>query len=205
MHTRKSVEGLNIELAGLELEDKVADQVFARTPPDGHRPPVPGQYTPKSDVKNADTQTVNSWMDVLGSLSPNNTRDKRSSSISSISPGFAISPAPTDNNTLSPNHDSSNNTSPTKPVSSLNLEPQTEDVSHVPKYASSPKPNNSFMFARGPPDGAEKVPLSLDEIESDAKEENRNSCPDKSKMNFQCSTNSAFSEILIQRCAKKVS
>ncbi|XP_066924501.1 protein FAM117B-like isoform X1 [Clytia hemisphaerica] len=205
MHTRKSVEGLNIELAGLELEDKVADQVFARTPPDGHRPPVPGQYTPKSDVKNVDTQTVNSWMDVLGSLSPNNTRDKRSSSISSISPGFAISPAPTDNNTLSPNHDSSNNTSPTKPVSSLNLEPQTEDVSHAPKYASSPKPNNSFMFARGPPDGAEKVPLSLDEIESDAKEENRNSCPDKSKMNFQCSTNSAFSEILIQRCAKKVS
>ena len=123
-------------------------QVFARTPPDGHRPPVPGQYTPKSDVKNADTQTVNSWMDVLGSLSPNNTRDKRSSSISSISPGFAISPAPADNNTLSPNQDSSNNTSPTKAVSSLNTEPHSEDASHIPKYASSPKPNNSFSSIR---------------------------------------------------------
>jgi len=139
--------------------------VFARTPPDGHRPPVPGQYTPKSGVKSVDTQTVNSWIDTFGSLSPNNARDKRSSSISSISPGFAISPAP-------------ENKSPTKvvvtpcqsreresPMRERESPAEETNQSGVPKYASSPKPNNSFWFARGPPDGAEKVPLSLEEIE----------------------------------------
>ena len=113
-------------------------------------------------------------MDVLGSLSPNNTmhnRDKRSSSISSISPGFVISPAP-DGNTTSPALSDQQNTttSPTKVCvngSSGGGENQTENATtshHVPKFASSPKPNNSFMFARGPPDGAEKVPLNVEEI-----------------------------------------
>ena len=32
-----------------------------------------------------------------------------------------------------------------------------------PKYASSPKPNNSYLFAREPPDGAEKVPLHIED------------------------------------------
>ena len=31
------------------------------------------------------------------------------------------------------------------------------------KYASSPKPNNSYLFGREPPDGAEKIPLHVDE------------------------------------------
>lgn len=163
-------------------------KVFARTPPDGHRPPVPGQQqdTPtKSIVKNADTQTINSWMDVLGSLSPNNnimnnSRDKRSSSISSISPGFAISPAP-DGNTTSPDQHQNTTpdittatTSPTKLYTPGGLHSGTavgenqsdeqQTATHVPKFASSPKPNNSFMFARGPPDGAEKVSLNIEEI-----------------------------------------
>lgn len=32
------------------------------------------------------------------------------------------------------------------------------------KYASSPKPNNSYLFAREPPDGAEKVTLHFDDF-----------------------------------------
>jgi hypothetical protein len=35
----------------------------------------------------------------------------------------------------------------------------------IPKYASSPKPNNSYLFAREPPDGAEKVPLHVEDID----------------------------------------
>lgn len=163
----------------------ISFQVFARTPPDGHRPPVPGQQqeTPtKSVVKNADTQTINSWMDALGSLSPNNnnignSRDKRSSSISSISPGFAISPAPEGSTTSPDQHntapDITTTTSPTKLYApgglnagtvSENHSDEHQTTTHVPKFASSPKPNNSFMFARGPPDGAEKVPLNIEEI-----------------------------------------
>ena len=34
-----------------------------------------------------------------------------------------------------------------------------------PKYASSPKPNNSYLFAREPPDGAEKVPLHVEDAD----------------------------------------
>ena len=37
------------------------------------------------------------------------------------------------------------------------------DVPSGLKYASSPKPNNSYMFGREPQDGAEKVPLHVDE------------------------------------------
>lgn len=185
LHTRRSVEGLNIELEGLDLESR-EDQVFARTPPDGHRPPIPGQTTPKSGVKNADTQTSKSWLDTFGSLSPNTyNKDRRSSSITSISPGFAISPAP-------------GSKSPVKslqPQSQQSIERESpgEEVlqQNTAKYASSPKPNNSFSFARGPPDGAEKVPLNVDEIESDANLE-CNSCPDTSKITFQFSSNSAF-------------
>ena len=33
------------------------------------------------------------------------------------------------------------------------------------KYASSPKPNNSYMFAREPPDGAEKVTLHVEDAD----------------------------------------
>lgn len=33
------------------------------------------------------------------------------------------------------------------------------------KYASSPKPNNSYLFAREPPDGAEKVPLHVEDAD----------------------------------------
>ena len=71
-----------------------------------------------------------------------------------------ISPAPSDSKS---------------PVKSLQTQSQQtmerespqEDImqQNTAKYASSPKPNNSFSFARGPPDGAEKVPLNVDEIE----------------------------------------
>lgn len=38
------------------------------------------------------------------------------------------------------------------------------EPSVVSKFASSPKPNNSYLFAREPPDGAEKVQLHVEDI-----------------------------------------
>uniref|UniRef100_A0A672M794 Family with sequence similarity 117 member B n=1 Tax=Sinocyclocheilus grahami TaxID=75366 RepID=A0A672M794_SINGR len=62
--------------------------------------------------------------------------------------------------------------------------------SPLPKYASSPKPNNSYMFKREPPEGCERVK---------AFEENQPLqaippylCPDRNKVNFIPKSGSAF-------------
>lgn len=38
--------------------------------------------------------------------------------------------------------------------------------SPLPKYASSPKPNNSYMFKREPPEGCERVKVFTEETQS---------------------------------------
>lgn len=50
------------------------------------------------------------------------------------------------------------------PQSTGGRESSSPDIPPGFKYASSPKPNNSYLFAREPPDGAEKVPLHVDDI-----------------------------------------
>ncbi|XP_075902951.1 glucocorticoid-induced transcript 1 protein isoform X1 [Nelusetta ayraudi] len=56
--------------------------------------------------------------------------------------------------------------------------------SPLPKYATSPRPNNSYMFKREPPEGCERVKV-FEEMESG---KSRGfplfSCPDKNKVNF---------------------
>ncbi|KAJ7369301.1 Protein Family FAM117 [Desmophyllum pertusum] len=64
-----------------------------------------------------------------------------------------------------------------------------------PKYASSPKPNNSYLFAREPPDGAEKVPLHVEDAGRDTSPLFLG--PDKSKVKIiSISARSAFSSFL---------
>lgn len=46
-----------------------------------------------------------------------------------------------------------------------NEENVSPDIPTGPKYASSPKPNNSYQFAREPPDGAEKVPWLFEDAD----------------------------------------
>lgn len=189
LHTRRSVEGLNIELEGLDLESK-DDYVFARTPPEGRRPPLP--VTP---IKNVDmhTQTNNGWVDHHNtSFSPTSSIDKRSQS---TSPSWPISPAELKTPVKEP-------TTPNRSLSaglSASNEHECSDInntsSHLPKYASSPKPNNSFWFARRPPDGAEGVvPLCVEDIESDANKDDdaSYSCPDTTKVTIQFSKDSLF-------------
>uniref|UniRef100_A0A8C7X2Y5 Glucocorticoid induced 1 n=1 Tax=Oryzias sinensis TaxID=183150 RepID=A0A8C7X2Y5_9TELE len=54
--------------------------------------------------------------------------------------------------------------------------------SPLPKFATSPKPNNSYMFKREPPEGCEKVKV-FDES-GKSKGFPLFSCPDKNKVNF---------------------
>jgi len=178
LHTRRSVEGLDFELEGLDLARK--GYVFAQTPPEGRRPPVPGLSGKNFDTHY--TQTANGWVD---SLSPTGEKpgEKRSHS---LSPSW-----------LSPEKE---NTSPNRCLSAditmAELDSLTSSKcmsSNLPKYAASPKPNNSFWFARGPPDGAEKVPLNTDDsmINPEALK-NCTSCPDTSKVTIQFSKDSPF-------------
>ncbi|KAJ4920141.1 hypothetical protein JOQ06_024678 [Pogonophryne albipinna] len=71
---------------------------------------------------------------------------------------------------------------------------QRQAVSPLPKFASSPKPNNSYMFKREPPEGCEKI-KAFEESSSSRPPPSAAtplfSCPDKNKVNF-ISTGSAF-------------
>uniref|UniRef100_A0AAY4B235 Uncharacterized protein n=1 Tax=Denticeps clupeoides TaxID=299321 RepID=A0AAY4B235_9TELE len=87
-------------------------------------------------------------------------------------------------------------TSPAWPVDSQNSSPcfvenQDKDSrgsSPLPKYATSPKPNNSFTFKREPPEGCERVKVFEETVSNGFP---LFSCPDKNKVNFT-PTGSAF-------------
>ncbi|XP_063055574.1 glucocorticoid-induced transcript 1 protein-like isoform X2 [Engraulis encrasicolus] len=84
------------------------------------------------------------------------------------------------------------------------LEDQDKDSrggSPLPKYATSPRPNNSFMFKREPPEGCEKV-----KVFEESAPLHRSigfplfSCPDKNKVNF-IPTGSAFCPVKMPGCS----
>ncbi|XP_034467200.1 glucocorticoid-induced transcript 1 protein isoform X1 [Hippoglossus hippoglossus] len=56
--------------------------------------------------------------------------------------------------------------------------------SPLPKFATSPKPNNSYMFKREPPEGCEKVKVFDEFVSGKSKGFPLFSCPDKNKVNF---------------------
>ncbi|XP_024114294.1 glucocorticoid-induced transcript 1 protein isoform X3 [Oryzias melastigma] len=56
--------------------------------------------------------------------------------------------------------------------------------SPLPKFATSPKPNNSYMFKREPPEGCEKVKVFDELVSGKSKGFPLFSCPDKNKVNF---------------------
>ncbi|KAL3060010.1 hypothetical protein OYC64_014580 [Pagothenia borchgrevinki] len=56
--------------------------------------------------------------------------------------------------------------------------------SPLPKFATSPKPNNSYMFKREPPEGCEKIKVFEEMVSGKSKGFPLFSCPDKNKVNF---------------------
>lgn len=179
---RNSVEGLNQEIERIIIRDTpekeetivVSPQrqrsscffflvllwppLFVNQPqdvPDGHRapPPVPPQRS--SSTRSIDTQTPSG-----GGLSSNHSNC--SSRPDSISPSYLT--VLNDTAGGSPYEDKgtarTNTQHPAGPwltdgpvLCPLELSP----CSPLPKYAASPRPNNSYTFKREPPEGCEKV------------------------------------------------
>ncbi|XP_016426856.1 glucocorticoid-induced transcript 1 protein-like [Sinocyclocheilus rhinocerous] len=162
-----SMEGINHELEKVFIKDNgEKEELKALEVPDGRRAPFPPQQR-SSSSRGIDTQTPS----VPG----------RSSSCSSLSP----CPSPT----CPPrSHDGS-------PYSTDEMlddrDKDSGSSSPLPKFASSPKPNNSYMFKREPPEGCEKIKVFEEMTSRQSATVPLFSCPDKNKVNF-ISTGSAF-------------
>ncbi|XP_047629220.1 protein FAM117B isoform X2 [Phacochoerus africanus] len=150
---RNSVEGLNqeIEIIIKETGEK-EEQLIPQDIPDGHRAPPP-LVQRSSSTRSIDTQTP-------GGAERGSNNSSRSQSVSPTSfltisnEGSEESPCSADDLLVDPRDKENGNNSP------------------LPKYATSPKPNNSYMFKREPPEGCERVKV----FEECSKNMNRVQC-----------------------------
>lgn len=70
------------------------------------------------------------------------------------------------------------------PCSTEDTDKDSICCSPLPKFATSPKPNNSYMFKREPPEGCERVKVFEEFVSGKSKGFPLFSCPDKNKVNF---------------------
>ncbi|XP_024241704.1 glucocorticoid-induced transcript 1 protein isoform X3 [Oncorhynchus tshawytscha] len=70
------------------------------------------------------------------------------------------------------------------PCSAEELDKDSGCGSPLPKFATSPKPNNSYMFKREPPEGCERVKVFEEMVSGVSRGFPLFSCPDKNKVNF---------------------
>nr|XP_033801866.1 protein FAM117B [Geotrypetes seraphini] len=170
---RNSVEGLNQEIEIIIKETGEKDeQLIPQDIPDGHRAPPP-LVQRSSSTRSIDTQTP-------GGADRGSNNSSRSQSIS-----------PTSFLTIS------NEGSEESPCSADDLladprDKENENNSPLPKYATSPKPNNSYMFKREPPEGCEKVKVFEEFSPKQLNEIPPFYGPDKNKVNFIPKSGSAF-------------
>ncbi|CDQ75297.1 glucocorticoid-induced transcript 1 protein isoform X4 [Oncorhynchus mykiss] len=164
-----SMEGINHELEKVFIRDNgEKEELKVLEVPDGRRAPFPPQQR-SSSTRSVDTQ--------------NPSAPGRSSSSSSLSP--CPSPA-------CPPGSGSHGGSPYSTDDLLyDRDKDSGSSSPLPKFASSPKPNNSYMFKREPPEGCEKIKVFEEMSSRQSASVPLFSCPDKNKVNF-ISTGSAF-------------
>uniref|UniRef100_A0A674DX27 Glucocorticoid induced 1a n=1 Tax=Salmo trutta TaxID=8032 RepID=A0A674DX27_SALTR len=165
-----SMEGINHELEKVFIRDNNGEKEELKVleVPDGRRAPFPPQQR-SSSTRSVDTQTPSA--------------PGRSSSSSSLSP--CPSPA-------CPPGSGSHGGSPYSTDDLLyDRDKDSGSSSPLPKFASSPKPNNSYMFKREPPEGCEKIKVFEEMSSRQSASVPLFSCPDKNKVNF-ISTGSAF-------------
>ncbi|XP_067117087.1 protein FAM117B [Osmerus mordax] len=168
---RNSVEGLNQEIERIIIRDtsEREEVIIPQDVPDGHRAPPPLPPQRSSSTRSIDTQTPSG-----GGLTGGN-HSNCSSRPDSISPSYLTilndlgggSPYPGEEKELGP-------------------------CSPLPKYAASPKPNNSYMFKREPPEGCEKVKVFEESLPRPLQEIPPFLCPDRNKVNFIPKSGSAF-------------
>ncbi|XP_056157127.1 protein FAM117B-like [Lampris incognitus] len=166
---RNSVEGLNQEIERIIIRDTTEkdEVIIPQDVPDGHRapPPVPPQRS--SSTRSIDTQTPSG-----GGLS-GGSHSNCSSRPDSISPSYLTI---------------LNDMGGSSPYEDKELGP----CSPLPKYAASPRPNNSYMFKREPPEGCEKVKVFEESMPKPLQEIPPFLCPDRNKVNFIPNSGSAF-------------
>ncbi|KAA0713245.1 Protein FAM117B [Triplophysa tibetana] len=173
---RNSIEGLNQEIERIIIRDTVErdEIIIPQDVPDGHRapPPLPQR---SSSTRSIDTQTPSN-----GGLGSN--RSNNSSRADSVSPSYLSILNDTVGNSPLPNDDTLNES----------RERDFGPWSPLPKYASSPKPNNSYMFKREPPEGCERIKAFEENQPRPLHEIPQYLCPDRNKVNFIPKSGSAF-------------
>ncbi|XP_056611513.1 protein FAM117B isoform X2 [Triplophysa dalaica] len=182
---RNSVEGLNQEIERIIIRDTGnREELFIpQEAPDGHRAPPP-LFQRSTSSRSIDTQTP---LDTAADSSHSNS----SSRSQSISPTFLNIPSEPCSDTPSPNEDE-----PLTDGHEKDLAPGSPQR----KYASSPKPNNSYMFKREPPEGCERVKVFTEETQARPPQEiPQFLCPDRNKVNFVPKSGSAFCAVSIAK------
>ncbi|XP_061127330.1 protein FAM117B isoform X2 [Syngnathus typhle] len=167
---RNSVEGLNQEIERIIIRDtpEKDEAIAPQDVPDGHRAPPPVPPRRSSSTRSIDTQTPSG-----GGLSGSHSNS--SSRPDSISPSY-----------LSVLNDAVGGRG--SPYEDKELGP----CSPLPKYAASPRPNNSYTFKREPPEGCEKVRVSEESLPKSLQQVPPFLCPDRNKVNFIPNSGSAF-------------
>ncbi|XP_059583035.1 protein FAM117A isoform X5 [Alligator mississippiensis] len=167
----RSLEGLNQELEEVFVKEQGEEELLRILEvPDGHRAPAPPQ---RGDGDFSLTLEPSSSSCSSLSLSP--------------SPSVPIRPSP---HTLARVSSEELTSAVEEPLPDPK-EKEDGSPSPVLAFASSPRPNHSYMFKREPPEGCERV-RAFEEALSPSP--NRNflpSCPDKNKVHFN-PTGSAF-------------
>nr|XP_025039049.1 protein FAM117A isoform X2 [Pelodiscus sinensis] len=185
----KSLEGLNQELEEVFVKEQGDEELLRILDvPDGHRAPAPPQGG-SEDLSLLTLEPGSSSCSSL-SLSPSPSVPLRSSphtparAAAEELPSALEEPVP----------------HPKEKEYAQSLPALLEDGSPSPvlAFASSPRPNHSYMFKREPPEGCEKV-RAFEEASSPSSEQNfLPSCPDKNKVHFN-PTGSAFCPVSLAK------
>ncbi|XP_019734251.1 glucocorticoid-induced transcript 1 protein-like isoform X3 [Hippocampus comes] len=151
-----SVEAINHELENVFIRHDWEHGLQATDAADGRRAPFPlHRYSNMGETRDTDTQAPSSG---------------------------ESSPSPRLRSPLSPQHLHSPDGSPSSSADDVDKEGACG--SPLPKFATSPKPNNSYMFKREPPEGCERVKVFDEMLCGQSKGFPLFSCPDKNKVNF---------------------
>ncbi|XP_072570742.1 protein FAM117B-like isoform X1 [Paramormyrops kingsleyae] len=178
---RNSMEGLNQEIERIIIRDSSErdEQLVPQDIPDGHRAPPPVVQR-SSSTRSIDTQTPSG-----GGGGGGGNHSNSSSRSQSISPAFLAM---------------ANDTGGRSPCPSVDLlsdgrastHKDLEGSSPLPKYAFSPRPNNSYMFKREPPEGCERIKAFEETLPRLPRDIPQFLCPDRNKVNFIPKSGSAF-------------
>ncbi|XP_009699730.1 PREDICTED: LOW QUALITY PROTEIN: protein FAM117A, partial [Cariama cristata] len=170
----RSLEGLNQELEEAFVKEQGDEELLRILDvPDGHRAPAPAQGGSGDASLTLEPSSLSPSPSVPLHLSPHTpvrlAAEEPSSAADEVQPD------------------------PKEKGNSKNVFSLLEEGSPSPvlAFASSPRPNHSYMFKREPPEGCEKVRAFEEAFSPSPDQPFQPSCPDKNKVHFN-PTGSAF-------------